>query len=217
MIGRGAISDGIDVSERPRLSTRGEPSWEVAYCFPKQGDWTEADYLSFETSNFPVELVDGCLEFLPMPTRSHQRLLRFLLGLLEPVVKRSVLGEVLFAPCPIRLAPGLLREPDLFVVKQSDNEPPDAADVSLVLEIISPGVRNRDRDLIDKRRDYARAKVREYWIVDPDERRVTVLCLKGKSYRVHGEFAPGSTASSVLLPEFVIDVADLFTSAKLAT
>ena len=217
MIGRGAISDGIDVSERPRLSSRGEPSWEVAYCFPKQGDWTEADYLSFETSNFPVELVDGCLEFLPMPTRSHQRLLRFLLGLLEPVVKRSVLGEVLFAPCPIRLAPGLLREPDLFVVKQSNNDPPDAADVSLVLEIISPGAKNRERDLIDKRRDYARAKVREYWIVDPDERRVTVLCLKGKSYRVHGEFAPGSTATSVLLPEFVIDVADLFISAKLPT
>ena len=217
MIGRGAISDGIDVSERPRLSTRGEPSWEVAYCFPKQGDWTEADYLSFETSNFPVELVDGCLEFLPMPTRSHQRLLRYLLGLLEPVAKRSVLGEVLFAPCPIRLAPGLLREPDLFVVKQSDNDPPDAVDVSWVLEIISPGAKNRERDLIDKRRDYARAKVREYWIVDPDERKVTVLCLKGKSYRVHGEFVPGSTATSMLLPEFAIDVADLFTSANLPT
>ena len=217
MIGRGAISDGIDVSERPRLSTRGEPSWEVAYCFPKQGDWTEADYLSFETSNFPVELVDGCLEFLPMPTRSHQRLLRYLLGLLEPVVKRSSLGEVLFAPCPIRLGPELLREPDLFIVKQSDNNPPDAADVSWVLEIVSTGAKNRERDLIDKRRDYARAKVREYWIVDPEERQITVLCLKGKSYRVHGEFAPGSAATSVLLPEFAIDVADLFTSAKLPT
>lgn len=214
MIGRGAISDGIDVSERPRISTRGEPSWEVAYCFPKQGDWTEADYLSFETANFPVELVDGCLEFLPMPTRSHQRLLRYLLGLLEPVVKRSSLGEVLFAPCPIRLTPELLREPDLFIVKQSDNNPPDAADVSWVLEIVSPGAKNRERDLIDKRRDYARAKVREYWIVDPDERQVTVLCLKGKSYRVHGEFVPGAVAASLLLPEFQIDVANLFAAAQ---
>ena len=215
MIGRGATFDGVDVSERPPLSKRGEPPWEVAYCFPKQGDWTEADYLEFETGNFPVELVDGCLEFLPMPTRSHQRLLRFLLGLLEPVVKRSSLGEVLFAPCPIRLAPGLLREPDLFVVKQSENEPPDAAGVSLVIEIISPGAKNRERDLVDKRRDYARAKVREYWLVDPEERQVTVLCLKGKSYRVHGEFAAGSTATSVLLPEFVIDVAEMFSSAQI--
>ena len=214
MIGRGAIFDGVDVSERPPLSKRGEPPWEVAYCFPKQGDWTEADYLSFETSNFPVELVDGCLEFLPMPTRGHQRLLRFLLGLLEPVVKRSSLGEVLFAPCPIRLAPGLLREPDLFVVKQSDNNPPDAADVSCVIEIISPGAKNRERDLIDKRRDYARAKVREYWIIDPEEQRVAVLCLKGKSYRVHGQFTPGSTATSVALPEFNVNVDDLFASAK---
>ncbi len=213
MIGRGAIFDGVDVSERPPLSKRGEPSWEVAYCFPKQGDWTEADYLSFETSNFPVELVDGCLEFLPMPTRSHQRLLRFLLGLLEPVVKRSALGEILFAPCPIRLTPGLLREPDLFVVRPSNIDPPDATDVLWVLEIVSPGAKNRERDLVDKRRDYARAKVREYWIVDPDERQVTVLCLKGKSYRVHGEFSPESTATSVLLPDFAVDVAELFASA----
>ena len=214
MIGRGAISDGIDVSERPRLSTRGEPSWEVAYCFPKQGDWTEEDYLEFETSNFPVELVDGCLEFLPMPTRSHQRLLRFLLGLLEPVVKRSVLGEVLFAPCPIRLAPDLLREPDLFIVKQSDNNPPDAVNVSWVLEIVSPGAKNRERDLIDKRRDYARAKVREYWIVDPEEQIVSVLALDGETYRVHGDFKPGTVATSLLLPEFQIDVAGLFASAQ---
>ncbi len=213
MIGRGAISDGVDVSERPRISTRGEPSWEVAYCFPKQGDWTEADYLSFETSNFPVELVDGCLEFLPMPTRSHQRLLRYLLGLLEPAVKRTSLGEILFAPCPIRIAPNRLREPDLFVVKQSENDPPDAADVQWILEIVSPGTKNRERDLVDKRLDYARAKVREYWIVDPEEQQITVLCLKGKSYRVHGEFAPGSTATSVLLPEFVIDVAEMFSTA----
>ena len=214
MIGRGAISEGSDLLERTLPSKRGEPVWEVVYCFPRQGEWSEADYLAFETGNFPVELVDGCLEFLPMPTPSHQRLSRYLVRRLEDVVEAQSLGEVLSAPCPVRLWKGRVREPDVFFVRSERrveaDKPPNGAD--LVIEIISPGPANRERDLVKKRADYARAGVAEYWIVDPEERRVTVLCLKGKNYRVHGEFAPGSTATSVLLPEFAIDVAEMFSS-----
>ena len=214
MIGRGAIAESSDLLERPPRSQRGEPVWEVAYCYPRQGDWNEADFLEFETANFPAELVDGCLELLPMPTRTHQRLLRYLMGLLQSAVKPSSLGEVLFAPCPIRLAPGHLREPDLFVAKLSESdEPPAAADVLWVLEIVSPGQLNRDRDLIDKRRDYAQARIPEYWIVDPVEETVTVLSLDGQSYRAHREFKPGTVATSPLLPKFQINVTELFESA----
>lgn len=215
MIGRGAIAESSDLLDRPPRSQRGEPVWEVAYCYPRQGDWNEADFLEFETTNFPAELVDGCLELLPMPTRTHQRLLRYLMGLLQSAVKSSSLGEVLFAPCPIRLAPGHLREPDLFVAKLSESDdPPAAADVLWVLEIVSPGQLNRDRDLIEKRRDYAQAQIPEYWIVDPVEETVTVLSLNGQSYRVHGEFTPGTVATSPLLPKFQIDVTELFKSAQ---
>ena len=219
MIGRGAIPAGIEAFELPRPSKRGEPSWEVACCFPRQGEWSEEDYFAFETANFPVELVDGCLEFLPMPTPSHQRLSRYLARRLEDVVAAQSLGEVLSAPCPVRLWKGRVREPDVFFVRNErrveGDKPPNGAD--LVIEIISPGPANRERDLVNKRADYTRASVSEYWIVDPDQQHVTVLSLKGKHYHVHGEFAPGSTATSVLLPEFTIDVADLFTSAKLPT
>ena len=218
MIGRGAIAEGYELLERAAPSHRGEPVWEVAYCYPRQGDWTEADFLEFETANFPVELVDGCLEFLPMPKRTHQRLLRYLMGLLESAVKPSSLGEVLFSPCPIRLAPGHLREPDLFVARPSDSdEPPAAADVLWVLEIVSPGPLNRDRDLIDKRRDYAQARISEYWIVDPAEETVTVLSLDAESYRVHGEFKRGSLATSPLFPELQINVTELFDAAQPST
>ena len=214
MIGRGAIAESSDLLERPPRSQRGEPVWEVAYCYPRQGDWNEADFLEFETTNFPAELVDGCLEFLPRPTRTHQRLLRYLMGLLQSAVTPSSLGEVLFAPCPIRLAPGHLREPDLFVAKLSESdEPPAAADVLWVLEIVSPGQLNRDRDLIEKRRDYAQARIPEYWIVDPVEETVTVLSLDGQSYRTHGEFRPGVVATSLLLPKFQINGEELFESA----
>ena len=93
MIRRGAIAESSNLLERPPRSQRGEPVWEVAYCYPRQGDWSEADFLEFETTNFPAELVDGCLEFLPMPTRTHQRLLRYLMGLLQAAVKLHFLSE----------------------------------------------------------------------------------------------------------------------------
>ena len=216
MIGRGAIAESSDLLERPPRSQRGEPVWEVAYCYPRQGDWSEADFLEFETSNFPAELVDGCLEFLPMPTPSHQRLLRYLARRLEDVVAAESLGEVLCAPCPVRLWEGRLREPDVFYLRHDrqveGDKPPNGAD--LVIEILSPGATNRERDLVAKRNDYAQAGVAEYWIVDPDEQTVIVLSLDGQSYRTHGEFQPGAVATSPLLPKFQVDVTELFESAQ---
>ena len=216
MIGRGASAESSNLLERPPRSQRGEPVWEVAYCYPRQGDWSEADFLEFETANFPAELVDGCLEFLPMPTPSHQRLSRYLARRLEDVVKAESLGEVLCAPCPVRLWAGRLREPDVFYLRHDrqveGDKPPNGAD--LVIEILSPGATNRERDLVAKRNDYAQAGVAEYWIVDPDEQTVIVLSLDGEAYRAHGEFRSGAVATSPLLPDFQIDVTDLFESAQ---
>lgn len=215
MIGRGAIAENSNLLERPPRSQRGEPVWEVAFCYPRQGDWSEADFLEFETANFPAELVDGCLEFLPMPTPSHQRLSRYLARRLEDVVAAESLGEVLCAPCPVRLWEGRLREPDVFYLHHDrqveGDKPPNGAD--LVIEILSPGATNRERDLVAKRNDYAQAGVVEYWIVDPDEQTVIVLSLDGQSYRTHGEFKPGAVATSLLLPKFQINVKELFESA----
>ncbi|MBM4075269.1 MAG: Uma2 family endonuclease, partial [Planctomycetes bacterium] len=195
------------------------PSWEIALCFPRQGDWTENDFLSFESANYPVELVDGCIEVLPMPTPFHQRLVRFLVALLMKATLHRSDGEVLFSPCPIRLWEGQLREPDVFFVKrerfQSDDEPPTGAE--LVIEVVSPGHTNRHRDLVEKRNDYAKAGILEYWIVDPEESTVHVMSLDGNTYRSLGEFPTGTIANSNLIPEFKVDVTALFDAAKPAT
>ena len=108
-----------------------------------------------------------------------------------------------------------MREPDVFFVRGErqveGDKPPNGAD--LVIEIVSPGSTNRERDLIAKRNDYAQASVAEYWIVDPDEQTVFVLSLDGQSYRTHGEFRPEAVATSLLLPKFQINVKELFESA----
>jgi len=200
-----------DAANGERLSQRGEPTWEIAQYLPKQGEWTEEEYFQIEETKF-VELVDGCLEFLPTPTPLHQLISVFLCNLLSAFVTPKQLGYVLIAPCPIKMWPLNVREPDVYFVEPwrlpDPKQAPNGAD--LVMEIVSDGSENRKRDLIEKRRDYAKASIAEYWIVDPEQSTITVLTLDGSEYRVHGEFAAGQHADSVLLPGFIADVAAVF-------
>jgi Uma2 family endonuclease len=194
---------------------RGEPTWDLALFYPAQGDWSEEEYLELGT-NWMVEFVDGCLEVLPMPTFKHQFIVRYLFGLLETFVLTRKLGVAVFAPTPVKLWPGRLREPDIIFVKKSRlrnvRKPPKGAD--LVMEVVSEGTRNRKHDLQTKRKEYAKALIPEYWIVDPKKQRITVLTLGGSKYRVHGEFGPGEVATSVLLPEFSVSVSEAFAAGQ---
>jgi Uma2 family endonuclease len=86
--------------------------------------------------------------------------------------------------------------------------------LDLVIEIVSEGQEHRDRDLIEKRKDYAAGRIPEYWIVDPEMQTITVLTLKRSGYRVHGEFRAGQLATSLLLPDFKVDVGACFKAAR---
>jgi len=48
--------------------------------------------------------------------------------------------------------------------------PPD-----VVVEVVSPGTKNRDRDYRHKRIEYAAREIPEYWIIDPEKQKIT-LC-----------------------------------------
>ncbi|MCI0333089.1 MAG: Uma2 family endonuclease [Planctomycetes bacterium] len=195
-----------------------EPAWEVAFLFPSQGDWRESDYLALDTNRL-VELVDGKLEVLPMPSILHQRIVDYLHSMLQRFVQKRRLGEAIFAPLPVRIRKDTLREPDvIFVARERivkpDDKRLDGAD--LVMEVVSPDDGSHKRDYEKKRSDYAARKIPEYWIVDPQTERITVLILKGKAYRVHGEFASGQQATSVLLSDFAVDVSAVFDAGRKA-
>ena len=78
----------------------------------------------------------------------------------------------------------------------------------LVVEILSPSTRQRDETL--KRERYARAGVREYWIVDPESRRVAVHVLEGGQLERVAEHAEGEMASAEVLPGFRLALERLF-------
>ena len=167
-------------SKRPRR----EPAWDIAFFYPLQGDWTEEDYLELEaiSGNRMIELSNGCLEVLPTPDLFHQRIVKMLCRRVDDFVLPDQLGETAVAPMPVKLFAGKFREPDIMFFKagriQDAHTPPRGAD--LVMEIVSPGKDARERDLEIKREEYAKAKIPEYWIVDPETKTITVLTLSGR-------------------------------------
>lgn len=195
-----------------RRADKDKPAWELAERYPVQGKWDETEYLALDNSienQRTIELVDGFLEFLPMPSRMHERIVKFLFAVLLDYSRTHRVGEVFFSGRKVKLWENEIRLPDIVFSLHSGTQRSTEdyeAGADLVMEVVSKSAKDRRRDRVEKRVDYARAGIREYWIVDPELKKIEVLKLSGKSYVVHGEFEKGEKATSVLLKDFEVDV-----------
>jgi Uma2 family endonuclease len=184
---------------------------DVLPLLPAQGEWTEEDYLWLSArTNHLVELVDGRIEVIPIPTERHQAILSFLFLAFLAVAQRMG-GKVFFAPLRMRVGADRFREPDLLFLRAAED--PRRGDrfwtgADLVLEVVSPD--DPQRDLVTKRLEYAQAGVLEYWIVDPRSETIEVLGLEGERYARVGRFERGASANSALLPGFQVPVDEVF-------
>jgi Uma2 family endonuclease len=196
-------------------SAPGDRTWEIAHLFPSQGDWSESEFLALpEPHRF--ELSDGRLEILPMPTWFHALIGAYLLKRLWAYLEVNDVGLAVPAPLYVRLWPKEIRQPDVvFCFHESIRDRKQVQNgADLVIEIVSEGEENRERDLVKKRKLYAQAGIREYWIVDADLAMISVLALDGDVYRVAGEYKEGDQAASVLLPGFSVDVKAAFAAGE---
>lgn len=192
----------------PATCSQGDPSWEVAYLFPEQGGWSEQEYLDLP-GNRLVEYSDGFIKVLPMPTTSHQSILLAFYEALLLFVRPRQLGKVSVAGIRVRLRKGKFRQPDVvfMLAEHSDRIGEDYwRGADLVAEVVSGSDEDRRRDLVDKRAEYAQARIPEYWIIDPQEERITVLRLSRRGYKVAGEYGRGDQAKSALLHGFAVNV-----------
>jgi Uma2 family endonuclease len=182
----------------------------VLELLPPQGDWSEEAYLWLtDDTNRLIEFVDGYIEVLPMPTDEHQSISSFL-HLTFTAYLQSSGGIARYAPLRIRIRARKFREPDLLVLR--DAHDPRRQNrywlgADLVVEIVSPD--KPERDLVEKRADYATGGIPEYWIVDPRQQTITVLALHEGRYQEHGVFSRGTQATSALLAGFAVAVDDL--------
>lgn len=142
----------------------------------KQGEYTLEDYSALPDEE-RWELIDGYLIRMDSPTTEHQIILGNLyIAFRKCIDDHHAPCKVLFAPMDVQLDMDdrTIVEPDLIVLCDSEKlrkkrlfGAPD-----LLVEILSPSTRSKDT--IWKNRKYKRAGVKEYWMVDPEKRKVLV-------------------------------------------
>ncbi len=165
-----------------------------------------------------VELIKGkVVKMSPAPNNAHQALQFNLNGLLYNHFNKKMC-KVFPAPFDVILPIASAKkdttivQPDLTILCDSTkldghgcNGVPD-----LVMEILSP--ENSKHDLHTKFNLYEESGVKEYWIVDPQNRNVLVYSLRDIQFIGLQPFTEGSIVESVLFSDLKIAVEDIFES-----
>jgi Uma2 family endonuclease len=159
------------------------------------------------------EVIDGELYVTPPPIEPHQNVSSVLHSLLGPYIREHKLGKFYSAPIGVVLPGGSSGvQPDLvyvanerrdIIVRRGIEGAPD-----LVVEILSPSTRARDRGI--KMRAYATAGVPHYWILDPRTRSLEPYRLGEQGYERQGTYGPGTTFRPDLFPGLEIPIDDLW-------
>lgn len=148
-----------------------------SYCGRKQGEFT-IDVIMSLPEGVRVELIDGMLYDMAPPTTVHQVIAQQMLIQISFGIEENN-GECipLIAPVGVKLHEDDNKnylEPDVVVVCDRGKIHRDMVHGApdFVAEVLSPSTRGRDMYL--KLVKYQGAGVREYWIIDPDSREITV-------------------------------------------
>lgn len=170
----------------------------------------EFDEIRRYDENFRYELVRGVLIVNPIPNEGHEAPGDELGGLLwayrrrhPGIVDETMPGRYVRTSAGRRLADrviwaGLGRRPD-----------PRTDTPTIAVEFVSRTARDRRRDYVEKRLEYREAGVKEYWIIDRFDRRMTVAFADGAE-RIVGETEAYATPP---LPGFELPLATLLARA----
>jgi Uma2 family endonuclease len=183
---------------------------------PAPGTATEKDVLEAEArENRLCELVDGTLVEKAMGFEEARLALR--LGwLIASYVDQNDLGVSVGADGMMRIAPGLVRIPDLSFIawnrlldRESPQEPiPDLAP-DLAVEVLSEG--NTKAEMARKVREYFEAGVVLVWLIDPRKRTARVVSTVEKSIVVRADQA---LDGGDVLPGFSLLLSDLLDGGR---
>lgn len=140
----------------------------------RQGEYTIDDYLALP-DDVRYELIDGVLIKMDGPTSIHQRIAGFLYHKIYSYID-SKDGSCIpyIAPLDVQLDEDnrTMVQPDVIILcsPEKDIEKRLFGAPDFVAEVLSPSTWNKD--MVLKLSKYMNAGVREYWIIDPKNRRV---------------------------------------------
>lgn len=185
------------------------PAEEMRYTF--------ADYLTWDEDDH-IELIYGYPYMMSSPSTEHQLVSGELFAQLHTYLADKKC-RVIAAPYAVRLFEeasdrpedvNTVVEPDLVVIcdpskmdRRGCKGTPD-----LVIEILSPSSRRHDR--IVKLDLYQRAGVREYWVVNPEDRTVQVMLLKDSYLLPVEDYGREDMAKVNILEDCAIDLSKVF-------
>ena len=136
-------------------------------------EMTYQAFLEWLDEDTHAEWVNGKVVLMSPVSLEHQQIGGFLLTLIRYFVDANQLGVVSYEPFQMKTGPDLPgRSPDiLFVANENLSRlTPTYLDgpADLVVEIISPSDRGRDRG--EKFYEYETGGIREYWLIDPQRK-----------------------------------------------
>ena len=173
--------------------------------------YTYDDYLKTPDDK-RYELIEGELYMTPSPITNHQRISGKIDFELRKFVLENDCGEVFYAPYDVYFDDENVVQPDiLFISKERLNiigEKNLQGAPDLVIEILSES--NAYRDLIQKKKLYARYGVKEYWIVVPGEKTIDIHILKDKTYQLYKTLGEDDTLESQIMKGFKMELKAIF-------
>lgn len=185
------------------------PLQEIASSSEKT--FTYEDYRKLP-EGAPYQLIGGELVLTPAPGTYHQIVSSKLEFQMMGFILERKLGIVLDAPIDVYLEETETYQPDIIFIAQERMEIIEPARVNgapdLVVEILSPTTAYYD--LRKKYKIYEKSGVKEYWIVDPEEKSVQVFLLKEGKFVLDQDVAVQGAVSSRLLGGFTVSLESIF-------
>ncbi|MBI5181925.1 MAG: Uma2 family endonuclease [Nitrospirae bacterium] len=176
-----------------------------------QKKYTYNDYLLIEDEK-RYEVMKGELIMVPAPFTIHQRIQINLAVILSNFVRDKKLGEVLVAPTDVVLAEDVVVQPDiLFISNKRLDIIKEAAIIGspdLVVEIVSPS--SAAYDTIEKRDEYEKYGVKEYWLVFPQEKTVEVLTVEKGIYKEFCKARKTGIVKSKIIEGLTVEIKEIF-------
>jgi len=202
-----SISSNQPAAGRSEVGTGDRPAKVLAHL-------TLEEYLRYDDgTDTRYELVSG--ELAAMPPESPQNVSIALFLMMQflrffPVNQVSNKAEIVVAGSrtTTRLPDVTVFGEALAIVLQTATRStvlPDMPPPLLVVEVVSPGKTNRDRDYRYKRSEYAARGIQEYWIVDAETAQVTVLSLVEGLYE-ESQYPASAVVASQILPDLKLTV-----------
>jgi Uma2 family endonuclease len=167
----------------------------IMHVATKTKVWTLEELHSLPDDGNKYELVRGELFVTPPPNDDHETILARLSRILDPYVEANDLG-LIYRPRSVVRFKGSEVEPDLMVRRPAPgikNAWQRAPRPILIVEVFSPTTRRRDGD--QKKKLYLEVGIDEYWMVDPEQRVVTIV-RPGHTHRVVSDLLTWSPAGT---------------------